>query len=63
MRFSRRNDESDNFYKLRISVNILLIFGYFLYLSYLIWNNINDRPILKIERSFLDEIEVPGKFN
>ena len=63
MKYFKRNDESKPFQYLRLVVYGLSIIGYLSYLAYLLYNLITDKPILKVERDFLDHIYVPGKIN
>ena len=40
---------------------IFAAFAFCLYLVYLIYKLVRDKPVLKVEQKFLDEIDVPGK--
>uniref|UniRef100_U9U9W7 Uncharacterized protein n=1 Tax=Rhizophagus irregularis (strain DAOM 181602 / DAOM 197198 / MUCL 43194) TaxID=747089 RepID=U9U9W7_RHIID len=52
--------ESTCLHLFRYLLYLLLIIAYLLYLCYLIYNIVNDKPNLKIDQIFLNEVEIPG---
>ncbi|CAB5383320.1 unnamed protein product [Rhizophagus irregularis] len=51
--------ESTCLHLFRYLLYLLLIIAYLLYLCYLIYNIVNDKPNLKIDQIFLNEVDIP----
>ncbi|CAB4482312.1 unnamed protein product [Rhizophagus irregularis] len=53
------SDEPRPFHVFRFFLYLLIIIAYLFYSSYLIYNIVNDKPNLKVDQIFLNEIDVP----
>ena len=60
MTHSKQEYESKQFRNLRYIVGGLFIFGYVFYLVYLAYNLVFDSPMLKADRAFLNQTDIPG---
>jgi hypothetical protein len=54
-------DEPRQLHLFRYILYGFIIILYLLYLCYLIYSLVTDKPNIKVDRIFLNEIDVPGK--